>query len=79
MEGTYLKGDLALERLGDLTELICIEAQKNGLDNDDPVLEGLLLKMGEALKRRDIKKADVLNLGDGADSGRHQALIIHRP
>ena len=57
MEGTYLKGNLALERLGDLTELICIEAHKKGLDNDDPVLDGLLLKMGDALNRRDIKEA----------------------
>lgn len=57
MESTYLNGNLALERLGDLTELICIEAHKNGLDKDDPILDGLLLKMGDALKRRDIKKA----------------------
>lgn len=57
MDGTYLKGNKALERLGDLTELICIEAHKKGLDKDNLVLDGLLLQMGEALSERDIKKA----------------------
>lgn len=57
MEATYLKGIKALEKLGDLTELICIEAHKKGLDRDNAILDGLLLEMGDALSRRDIKKA----------------------
>lgn len=57
MKGTYLRGEKALERLGDLTELICIEAEKKGIDNDNPTLDDLLLNMGQALNKRDIKMA----------------------
>ncbi len=57
MASTYLEGKRALERLGDLTELICVEAQKKGLDKDSLILDDLLLQMGDALNNRDIKKA----------------------
>ena len=67
MSGTYLEGDRALERLGDLTELICIEAQKMGLDKDNLLLDSLLEQMSEALKNRDIKKARELVVSMLAD------------
>ena len=60
MAGTYLEGERALERLGDLTELICVEAQKKALDTDSAVLDALLLQMGDAINGRDIKKAKEL-------------------
>jgi hypothetical protein len=61
MRRTYLEGDRALERLGDLTELICRVAEGNGLDRGDRVmLEYILGEMGGALRDRDVKRARVL-------------------
>jgi hypothetical protein len=58
MGGTYLEGEKALERLGDLTELICRIAEGSGLGNEDEkLLEGLLLEMGAALRERDLPGA----------------------
>jgi len=60
MASTHLEGERALERLGDLTELICVEARKKGLDTDNTILDTLLLQMGDAINERDIKKAKEL-------------------
>ncbi|HET7289530.1 MAG TPA: hypothetical protein VFJ67_03755 [Thermodesulfobacteriota bacterium] len=58
MGGTYLEGEKALERLGDLAELICRIAEGSGLENEDEeLLEGLLLEMGAALRERDLPGA----------------------
>ncbi len=58
MAGTYLQGDRALERLGDLTELIYKEAQKKGLSEDLKLtLDRMIGQMGKAINERDIKKA----------------------
>ncbi len=58
MSSTYLEGDRALERLGDLTELICRVAEGNGLDRGGSVmLEYLLGEMGLALRERDVARA----------------------
>lgn len=79
MEGTYLRGEKALERLGDLTELICIEAQKKGIEVNDPKLEGFLLNMGQALNNRDIKLAKqnvVKMLSDILGYERNRAVFV---
>jgi hypothetical protein len=61
MGSIYLKGERALERLGDVTELICIEAEKKGLDQERRlVLDGLMERMGGAISERNIKKAKEL-------------------
>lgn len=61
MGSTYLQGERALERLGDLTELICIESEKKGLNKDvRHVLDRLMGQMGDALKERNIKRAKEL-------------------
>lgn len=58
MTGTYFEGDKALERLGDLTELICRIAEGSGIGGEDEILlEGLLLEMGAALRDRDLPRA----------------------
>jgi hypothetical protein len=61
MGGTYLEGEKALERLGDLTELICRIAEGGGIGHeDDTLLEELLRDMGSALRERDVPKAKKL-------------------
>ena len=61
MTGTYLQGDRALERLGDLTELIFKEAKNKELNHKNRVLlDKLIGQMGEAINERDIKKAKKL-------------------
>ena len=61
MSTNYLEGDRALERLGDLTELICRVAEGNGLDRGSSVmLEYLLGEMGGALRERDVERAKSL-------------------
>lgn len=58
MTDTYFEGDKALERLGDLTELICRIAEGSGIGGEDVILlEGLLLEMGAALRDRDLPRA----------------------
>lgn len=58
MGGTYFEGERALERLGDLTELICRIAEGSGIADDDEILlDGLLLEMGTALRERDLSRA----------------------
>jgi len=58
MGGTYFEGERALERLGDLTELICRIAEGSGIGGEDEILlEGLLLEMGAALRERDLSRA----------------------
>lgn len=58
MRGTYFEGEKALERLGDLTELICRIAEGSGIGGEDEILlEGLLLEMGAALRDRDLPRA----------------------
>lgn len=61
MGGTYLEGEKALERLGDLTELICRIAEGGGIcHEDDTLLEELLREMGSALRDRDLPRAKKL-------------------
>lgn len=63
MSGTYLQGDRALERLGDLTELIFKEVKDRGLkDQEKLLLDKLIGHMGEAITERDIEKAKKLIL-----------------
>ncbi|HVY54814.1 MAG TPA: hypothetical protein VHC46_03565 [Thermodesulfobacteriota bacterium] len=58
MGGTYFEGEKALERLGDLTELICRVAEGSGIGlEDEKLLEKLLLEMGAALRERDLPGA----------------------
>ena len=58
MGGPYLEGDKALERLGDLAELICRIAEGGGLGHgDETLLEELLRDMGAALRQRDLAGA----------------------
>jgi len=58
MGGTYFEGEKALERLGDLTELICRIAEGSGIgDEGEKLLEGFLLEMGGALRDRDLPRA----------------------
>lgn len=58
MRGTYFEGEKALERLGDLTELICRIAEGSGIGGEDEILlDGLLLEMGAALRDRDLPRA----------------------
>ena len=58
MGGTYLEGDRALERLGNLTELIFQEAERKGLSDEGKLLlDKLTGSMGDAINERDIKKA----------------------
>jgi hypothetical protein len=38
MGGAYLEGEKALERLGDLTELICRVAEDGGVGDEDEML-----------------------------------------
>ncbi len=61
MASTYLEGERALERLGDLTELIFKEAQNKALNEDRKlILDKLMGQMGDAINERDIKKAKEL-------------------
>jgi hypothetical protein len=61
MGGPYLEGEKALERLGDLTELICRIAEGGGVcPEDETLLEDLLRDMGEALRERDVPRAKKL-------------------
>ena len=61
MSGPYLEGERALERLGDLTELICRVAEKKGLDHKDSALmDEIIGEMGEALTERDLVRAKKL-------------------
>jgi hypothetical protein len=61
MGGAYLEGEKALERLGDLTELICRVAEDGGVgDEDEMLLEELLQDMCTALRERNVPKAKKL-------------------
>ena len=61
MGSPYLEGEKALERLGDLTELICRIAEGSGLDNEDiELIEKLLQDMSAALRERDVDRAKKL-------------------
>jgi hypothetical protein len=60
MGGPYLEGDKALERLGDLTELICRIAEGGVYHEDETLLEDLLRDMGAALRERNVPKAKKL-------------------
>lgn len=61
MSGPYLEGERALERLGDLTELICRVAEIKGLDHKDSALmDEIIGEMGEALTERDLVRAKKL-------------------
>ncbi|MEQ9617958.1 MAG: hypothetical protein RIG61_02160 [Deltaproteobacteria bacterium] len=61
MSGPYLEGERALERLGDLTELICRVAEKKGLDRENRALmDEIIGEMGEALTERDLVRAKKL-------------------
>lgn len=61
MSGPFFEGDRALERLGDLTELIYGAAGKSGLDASElERVEELLGQMGDALRERDVKRAKKL-------------------
>jgi len=61
MGGPYLEGEKALERLGDLTELICRIAEGGGTGHEDgSLLDGLLRDMGTALRERDVPQAKKL-------------------
>ncbi len=61
MGSPYLEGERALERLGDLTELICRVAERKGIDRRSSVLiEDVLGEMSEALRDRDVERAKKL-------------------
>ena len=81
MSGPYLEGEKALERLGDLTELICRVAEKKGLDSGEAALmDEIIGEMGEALAERDLLRAKKLVtrlLSDvlGYDSNRARFVI----
>ncbi|HSC34492.1 MAG TPA: hypothetical protein VLG45_04385 [Thermodesulfobacteriota bacterium] len=61
MGGPYLEGEKALERLGDLTELICRIAEGGGIGHEgETLLEELLRDMGFALRERDVPRAKKL-------------------
>ena len=58
MRHTYFEGEKALERLGDLTELICRIAEGAGIGSEDEkLLNELLFEMGSALRERDLSRA----------------------
>lgn len=58
MGDTYFEGEKALERLGDLTELICRIAEGSGIGREsEKLLEVLLFDMGAALRERDLPGA----------------------
>lgn len=61
MSGPYLEGEKALERLGDLTEIIWRVAEKKGLDREISArMEDIIGEMGEALTERDLVRAKKL-------------------
>lgn len=61
MGGPYLEGEKALERLGELTELICRIAEGGGTEHEgETLLEELLKDMGAALRERDVPRAKKL-------------------
>lgn len=58
MGNPYLEGERALERLGDLTELICSIAERKGLAPENSVLlDKMLREMSRALADRDVEGA----------------------
>jgi hypothetical protein len=61
MGSPYLEGEKALERLGDLTELIfrSVEGSSSGSEAND-LIEEVLHDMGAALRERDVARAKKL-------------------
>ncbi len=61
MSGPFLTGDKALERLGDMTGLVCGIADREGIGAyETKLLERYLLDMEAALRARDVEKAKSL-------------------
>ncbi len=61
MSGPFLTGDKALERLGDMTGLVCGIADREGIGAyETKLLERYLLDMEAALRARDVEKAKFL-------------------
>ena len=61
MSGPFLTGDKALERLGDMTGLVCGIADREGSGAyETKLLERYLLDMEAALRARDVEKAKFL-------------------
>ncbi|MCL4244827.1 MAG: hypothetical protein KJ002_06825 [Candidatus Dadabacteria bacterium] len=61
MSGPFLTGDKALERLGEVTGLVCSIADKEGIGPyETKLLEKYLLDMEAALRSHDVEKAKYL-------------------